>query len=829
MGMRTALKNFADEGKDASVAMDEVVGRIANMADETAATDLAIKTFGSRAGAELAFAIRKGKFEIEDWVSAIASADGTLSKTADAASTMEGRWTKASNSINAAFSEALSPEVNKLSMLFADLVYEVGGFLRQNPALVKAVSIFAGILGGVTIALGAYAVAAKVAAAASALLSAAIPGLNIIMGVTAAVAGLTAVFIGLSGAFKEANDEALCLTATSKEQYYQMKDLEGAYETVKSEMGDTSAEAQILKQELDDATRAFEENKQTAEEAAEAHREFVESYAEFRRSQAETITGAKDEGESIVNLTSKLRDLMGVKEKTAAQDQQILSLVELLNQKMPELGLAYDQYSHTLNKNITDVKKLAEAESARRRNAANFEALIKFQEKQAELDQKAEETLARKTAAEKQLASVVKERKQAEEDAAWGGNTVALEETFSSASKEAKEANAQYEEQTSLVKENQREMDALSDAVSGYTDAQGNMIPGLKEMDAATGSLKTQMRELAEAYTEAYNAALTSVQGQYKLWEEAAEVTATSAGSINKALESQAQYWKDYNENLDGLTNRAQNIEGLDEMMAGFSDGSKESVNAIAGMATASDTELKKMVQNWKEVQEEQKGVSGSMAELRTNFTEEMTALKTEFEDTVKGMDMGEQAAESGKNTIQGFVDGAEDMLPEVDAAYRKIAKAAKKAIDEEMKIESPSREMFMRGEMTMAGFTGGVESMEPEVAAAMADAANSGMDAVDAEQTQIVALAPQFVAALSAMNAGTVANTVTADPGSRADTGSAAPIINFNPTFHIDAAVIGDKGALRETISQISEEMRDDFKEMMDDYFMEKARRAYE
>ena len=100
MGFRSAVTGFTNDGKDASVAMQEVIEQIANMASESDATALAVETFGSRAGAELAFAIRNGKFEIQDWISAVSSADGTLSQTADAATTLEEKWQKASNSIS---------------------------------------------------------------------------------------------------------------------------------------------------------------------------------------------------------------------------------------------------------------------------------------------------------------------------------------------------------------------------------------------------------------------------------------------------------------------------------------------------------------------------------------------------------------------------------------------------------------------------------------------------------------------------------------------------------------------------------------------------------
>lgn len=115
-------------------------------------------------------------------------------------------------------------------------------------------------------------------------------------------------------------------------------------------------------------------------------------------------------------------------------------------------------------------------------------------------------------------------------------------------------------------------------------------------------------------------AALQSVSGQYSLWDEATKVVATSAGSINTALESQITYWQNYNANLQSLTDRSADIEGLSDMIASFADGSSDSVNAIAGMAGATDEQLADMVANWQTLQEEQENVSGSIAGFKNGF-----------------------------------------------------------------------------------------------------------------------------------------------------------------------------------------------------------------
>ena len=171
------------------------------------------------------------------------------------------------------------------------------------------------------------------------------------------------------------------------------------------------------------------------------------------------------------------------------------------------------------------------------------------------------------------------------------------------------------------------------------------------------------------------------ISGQYQLWDEAAKVVATSAGSINSALESQITYWQDYNANLQSLTDRSADIEGLSDMIASFADGSSDSVNAIAGMAGATDEQLATMVANWKTLQQEQQNAAGSVADLKTDFTATMDELQTALAEDIEAMDLGDEAKASAQATIQGFIDGAVGMLPQVTAAYNRVAAAARAAL----------------------------------------------------------------------------------------------------------------------------------------------------
>lgn len=137
----------------------------------------------------------------------------------------------------------------------------------------------------------------------------------------------------------------------------------------------------------------------------------------------------------------------------------------------------------------------------------------------------------------------------------------------------------------------QTEYQEAAAAINGMADAQDSAADSAEDVAAALSAAQNNIQGIISAYNEAYDAALKSVSGQYDLWDTAEKIVATSASSINSALESQITYWDSYNQNLESLNARAADIDGLSAVIASFADGRKDSVNAIAGMASASDAD----------------------------------------------------------------------------------------------------------------------------------------------------------------------------------------------------------------------------------------------
>ena len=729
--------------------------------------------------------------------------------------------------VQAAIGDAYTPTLKELYAAGTDVLDGAAQFIRDNPALVKALGVAAGAFGLVTGAVAASTVAINAFKVASMT----IPGLNIIMGVTAGVAALGAAVVLLQDATAQEADELDTLTATSRAQYAEMQELQAEYGEVCASMGDTSYEAQRLKAELDEATAAFEEQKQTAEELEAAHREAIDAHNELMASYDETVESLNKETRSSENLMAKLEELMAVEGKSASVKQEILAVVDLLNEAMPELALSYDQYADSLNLSAEAIRGVVEAELARERHAENYEQLKKLIGEEGSLYQTLQADIEETKNRQDELTNAKKqylEYSSAYQDGGWmeadGDAYLATIREYGDAVASAQEAwenaAAAEEEARTAYEENQDAIADLTQELSGYTEEMDES--GIAVQDILS-SANAKVQELAASYTEAYTAALESVSGQYQLWDQAAEVVAVGADTINSALESQVSYWQSYNDNLANLTARGEDIAGLSEMIASFADGSSDSVNAVAGMASATDEELATMVSNWQELQAEQEKTAGSMADLKTDFSAAMDELQTELAADIEAMNLGEEAAASGKATIQGYLNGITIMLPQVQAAYQRLANAASNALGG---TSVPDRG-FASGTPDAPPGWAWVGELGPELmrlrgGETILPASVSQDFALASREMQSLFFTPEFSALLAAQQAEAAIPSAAAQ---------AAPIGGElsrvgSPSYQISGSA--NAGEIRDVLASRDEELVELILRTLEEAGIDAARRAY-
>ena len=699
---------------------------------------------------------------------------------------MNSAW----DALKTTIGEQFIPEMRTLYGVGTDVFSMLDGFVQQNPGLVKGFTLFIGVIGAAIAILTAYAAVTKIAAAATALLTAAIPGVNVIMGVTAAVAAVAGAIYGIVTAANAGVPSVKELTEAAQDMREAMDEANATYEETATQTLATAQVAGVYIDKLEELEASLGDN-------ASQNQEYQNILSLLARTVPELSAYIDEENHTIEGGTEALREHTEAWKK----DAETQAYQEYLNS-------LYDEYNAVMTESAENSIKLTQAQIKLETAERNREDAL------ARMNELHQEAIDSGTALSQEYYDL--------QNAAYG-----YDGEIRQAEKTIKNLNKAIDEDAEAVAAAEAEINGAEEAVARLTDMTEEQTAASEaaaaqaaQLDSVISGVTEQMAALTEAYGEAYNAALESISGQYDLWDKAETVVATSAGSINSALESQITYWQDYNANLQSLTERSSDIAGLSDMIASFADGSQESVNAIAGMASASDADLSAMVANWQTLQEEQEAAAGSVSDLKTDFTATMDELQEELAADIEAMDLGTEAAESGKATIQGFINGATAMQPQVEAAYTRIAQAAMAAIDSQLDIHSPSRVMMEKAEMTWAGYINQTRAMEPEVQSAMADAADAGAEAFDPEQYQIAALAPQLLAALSAYG-GNAASADLYPFGGAA--GSGAPI---QITFHIDGNATPETvEALREYGDEFAERVL----EVIEQHGVDVARRAYQ
>lgn len=156
------LGRMAREGiTDAEEAFRQLILEIQNAGNVTEATRLAIEVFGSRAGPDMALAIREGRFSIEELIATLREADGVIRQTAKSTDDFAEKWAKTKNSIMLALepigreilniaesimpslqraSEGLAASIANMSDSSRKKIVELAGVLAVGGPLLIAIS-----------------------------------------------------------------------------------------------------------------------------------------------------------------------------------------------------------------------------------------------------------------------------------------------------------------------------------------------------------------------------------------------------------------------------------------------------------------------------------------------------------------------------------------------------------------------------------------------------------------------------------------------------------------------------------------------------------------
>lgn len=668
-------EKFAAGGDTARTAFFEVVNALESMDDPMAKNAAAVGLFGTQYE-DLEATVLPVLSGIEGGTLDMYDAVGTL---AEGAQSMGDEWQAAGNSIKAAFGAAITPAVSAGSSALAGFVQGVGEFLQEHPDVTKAITAIGVGLGVVVAGFALYAAGTAVATAATALfgttLSAAIWPITAI---AAAIAAVTAAALFLVDAFQEDLGEVEGLTATTREQYYELQDLNAEYEEACEKYGETSEEALRLKYQVDDLTASYEANKQTVEEFTAEVDALVQSHDELISSYEEGMATIDQNEVGTLSLIQKLEDLASTTNRTAAQEEQMKAVIDQLNTDLPELALSYDDVASSTEKSIEAMKQAAEAQAEQERQAEQKQAYVDLLKEQANLEEeiaKAEE-------------NVRLEQERMDNMSGWdhfwtGGEWDDLE-AYQAA---LDELNAAYAE-------NQAALQGIEDDWAGVAEAAEEAAESPSSYEEAVSiayeNVRAKVEELCAAYDEAYQAALESFEGQFGLFDEAeADMDATVANA-QAALDSQLAYWESYSANVETLKNTSAadlgiTQENYEALMAYAQSGSEEAAGLAASMAEAinsGNTEAVAALANTVgEVQAAKETAAAAVADWQTNFTAQMDAIEQEMQSTIDGMNLSEEASAAASSTINSYANQIRAGKTGAVSAAQEVASAVTSAL----------------------------------------------------------------------------------------------------------------------------------------------------
>lgn len=669
--MRTAVNGFSKDGLEASTALRSVINEIATMENTADATALSCETFGSKAGVEMATAIRSGVISVEMLSASLDEADGTLQKTAETGETLSQKWETASNKLEASFSSVVSPAVEEVSGGIAELTDNFGEFLMENPAVTKAITALAVGLGVASASIAAVTFATTVAIPAITALGSAINfALGPIGWIAAGATVLTGGIMLLQSAFDDTDNSVEDYNGTLEECRKEIERTSDAHRKAVARYGENSEAAKKLEGNLEKLNAQYRKGGGTLAELEERIKSNTSALEEMARAQDNAMNSIENSQVQGLQAVSMLEALSSRTQLTTADLDVMSQYANYLNDTFncnikvnyetgeltgfnPELvaqqiiDVANDQRIKTAISNITNEDF----------TQSYIKAITDYTEVKAQFD-KAEADWIKA----QQMSGFIGDQQTAYENLKIA--LIGAEEELNKAN-EALEVNGAIIDETGKTTEILRKSFEESAKSGGrfvsvseaLSDGMEDLSDGTSEAQRAVSRFNDEIYNLALSYDAAYEAASQSIEGQYALWDKVEAVATTSISDINSALESQNVYWESYSSNLATLQERASGIEGLSDMLATMADGSEESASAIAALAGASDEELSSVVANWENVKANQDEAAKSMADTATQFSEKVSQMEGDMQDLISEMDMADTAQANASRTVNAYMD----------------------------------------------------------------------------------------------------------------------------------------------------------------------------
>lgn len=607
------------------------------------------------------------------------------STMADTTDKSKQRMENSFNNLKISVGDVLNPALTQVYEGFTSVFAGMSDFVDEHPAVVAAISAIAVGVGGFTGALAAYNIATTAAKFVTEAFTATLAANPFVLA-AAGIVAVTAAAVTLTGVLITQSDEYEGMTATCRDQYDELQNLNDQYNAACEQYGENSEAANSLRYQLDQLNDEFEANRQTVKEFVAECDGLVESHNKVMDAYNSTTSSIKEQELGTLALTQRLGELASQNSQTTASYTEMKAIIDQLNADVPGLGLTYDGVTESVDATVEAIKEAAKAQADSEYKAEQQQTYVDLLKEQSSLEQQIAEAEANLDA-ERQRRGMYQDDVTGDwvkgiwtEDSPWIAWTSDIDEY----KKSLEELQAAYDENQQTLSDIEGEWRGVAQAVE---DAQNQTVTYDEAVSMATSSAQSALDELTAAYDKAYQSARESIEGQIGLFDTMKTSSELSVSDMEKAMQSQTDYLNLYSENLKKAAEY-----GLDDgLIKSLSDGSEESagyINAIIqnieklggsteGMPAAASKFVDEFNSKFEETTKAKDAFADSVAKMETDFDEKMGEIEQTMVGTVEKMEMTDEAAAAAKATIEAYCNAIRSMTGEAGSAAQAVANAA--------------------------------------------------------------------------------------------------------------------------------------------------------
>lgn len=586
----------------------------------------------------------------------------------------------AMEALQSTIGEQFNPELRELTQLKTELLNGLNDFIIENPALAKGVMAGAAAFG----VMGTAIIDANTAIKVLKALELATPftgPAGVLLGVAAGIAGVTAAVVGFVEATRDGGPAVRELTEAARELN---EAIEEAGATCEDTTASTLAAADVANSYID-KLEAMGDMANASDKEQKQYQNTLALLLQVMPELSDCISTTTDEyGRATYTLETTTEALRANTEewkrnaKAQAYQEYLNTLMEQYNGVMleaaeNEIGLTQARYeleaaSQKYNAAIERMNELwAEASEEADRQYREYGVLgdatgylsQEYYDLQNSLSDLSNEVWEAQSSVEAHEKAIAKD-----------AEAVAAAEAEMNAAEQA--------------------VNELTEAMGDYSDGQANTAAQESAVREALDGTMASVQALTEAYADAYDEALESFSGQFGLFDEAKADAEATVAAAQEALNTQLSFWQGYAANIAALKEiSAEDLgvtqENYNALMEYVRSGTPEAAGLAADMVKAvndgNTQALTDLADTLGEISASQEEAAGDVAEWTTGLNEQMDQLIRDMKEEIGKLDMSEEAKESGRATVQAYIDQAEGMLPQVRSAYANVARAASLAL----------------------------------------------------------------------------------------------------------------------------------------------------